>query len=304
MTFSTQKTLTGVIVLIFLVAFTVSSCSKFDGDQTVPSYIKIDSIGLKITDYSQGSKSVNISDAWIYVDDVLVGAFELPCVIPALHEGKCKVVVKPGIRLNDFINLRSAFPLYTDYTTTVTLTPDSITTLGSTISSSTKKTIFVEYNSNTTIEFNEAFEDASLLFDTTSKSQVAMGLTPAGSPLTFEGDHSGVVTLSDSITYFEMYTNERIFLPGEGTAVFLEMNYKTSVPVTIGVYSYTTSTVVQHPVLVLTEMPTWRKIYVNLTPIVSSQTDAINFRVFIGASRLESDPAGTLYLDNVKLIHL
>lgn len=303
MIFFTFKRFLSGIFLIFLLS-SLSSCSKFEGEQTVPAYIRIDTIGLKITDLMQGSSSASISDAWIYVDDQLVGAFELPCTIPVLHQSICRVTVKPGIKLNGLINLRSAFPLFSDIVKDVMLTPDSITTLGSNLPGSHLKVLFTEYSPNTTIKLVEAFEDASFVFDTTLKSQITMGLTPTGSADVFEGDHSGMVTLSDSITYFEMCTREELTLPGLGTPVFVEMDYKTSVPVTIGVYAYSNSTIVQYPLMVLTEMPEWHKIYINLTPIISDTYDALTYKVFIGASRASTDPSGTLFLDNVKIIHL
>ncbi|PKP23539.1 MAG: hypothetical protein CVU06_07770, partial [Bacteroidetes bacterium HGW-Bacteroidetes-22] len=280
----------------------LTSCSKFEGDQTVPAFIRVDSIGLKITSIDQGSKSAYISDAWIFVDDELIGAFELPCLVPVLYQGNHSVTVKPGIRLNGLINLRSAFPLFTSITQNLRLIPDSVTVVkGSVING--KVTPMVQYAETTTIEVTEAFEDAFYVFDTTTNSQLDMSLTPSGTPFTFEGDHSGMVTLSDTLTYFEMYTDEKYTLPRQSTPVFLEMDYMTSIPITIGVYSYSSSEIIQHPVLVLTDMPKWQKVYVNLTPIVSSQTSATSFRIFIGANRLESDPAGTVYLDNIKLIH-
>lgn len=302
MTFSTSKSIFSLLSLPIAFALMFTSCSKFEGDQTVPAFIRIDSIGLRTISTDQGSKSAYISDAWIYVDDVLIGAFELPCVAPVLYQGNHNITIKPGIRLNGLINLRSAFPLYTDVTQKLDLVPDSITVVKGTVING-KLTPLVQYAETTKIVVTEAFEDASFVFDTTSNSQADISLTPSNSPLTFEGDHSGMVTLTDTLTYFEMYTNEKYVLPRLGTPVFLEMDYMTSLPITIGVYSYSTSEIVQHPVLVLTEMPKWRKVYVNLTPIVSSLTSATSFRIFIGANRLESDPSGTVYLDNIKLIH-
>lgn len=303
MKFFTFRSITLSVLLFMALAILISSCDKFEGDQTVPAYIRIDSIGLKTTGVSQGTNSSEIADAWIFVNDQLVGAFELPCVIPVLSQGPSKVTVKPGIRLNGMINLRSAFPLFTSFTQNLVLTPDSVTTVTGTVIHG-KHTPMVSYSDNTVFAVGEAFEDESLIFDTASNSQVKMGLTPSGSPLTFEGDHSGVVTLSDTLTYFEMFTHEKYTLPRLGTAVFLEMNYKTTLPFAVGVYAYSSSGIIQQPILVLSEMPEWRKIYVNLSPFVSSQISATNFRIFIGASRSASEAEGTLYLDNIKLIHL
>ena len=63
---------------------TATSCEKFSGDQTIPAYLGIDSIYLS-TDYnSEGTASQRITDAWVYVDDEFLGAFELPARLPVL----------------------------------------------------------------------------------------------------------------------------------------------------------------------------------------------------------------------------
>ncbi|NTV84545.1 MAG: hypothetical protein HGA23_09650, partial [Bacteroidales bacterium] len=73
----------GVLPVILM----ISGCDKFEGGQTVPSYLKIDSIGFVTDNDLQGTNSQKITDVWVYVDDDLIGGFEMPATIPVLAEG-------------------------------------------------------------------------------------------------------------------------------------------------------------------------------------------------------------------------
>ena len=78
-------------IFFFLLFFTtlLFSCNKFDGDQTIPAYIHIEKITLADNPIiSEGSLSNRITDAWVYVDDELIGAFELPATFPVLKKGE------------------------------------------------------------------------------------------------------------------------------------------------------------------------------------------------------------------------
>ena len=78
----------------------------------MPAYIKIDTIKLDTYYPEQGSKSANITDAWVYVNDNLVGVFELPALLPVLHRGPNKLQIYPGIKLNGISSTRVPYPFY------------------------------------------------------------------------------------------------------------------------------------------------------------------------------------------------
>ena len=74
--------------------------------------LQIDSVSLDTNYYEQGSNFKAITDAWVYVDDGLIGAFELPATIPVLAEGKHKLEIRPGIKLNGISSTRAPYPFY------------------------------------------------------------------------------------------------------------------------------------------------------------------------------------------------
>ena len=89
-----------IYILTTLLALNLTSCQKFEGDQTIPAYVRIDTV-LFTADYvTQGSSTHKITDAWVYVDDQLIGVYELPSTFPVLASGKHKLEIRVGIKLN------------------------------------------------------------------------------------------------------------------------------------------------------------------------------------------------------------
>jgi hypothetical protein len=69
-----------------------------------------------------------------------------------------------------------------------------------------------------------------------------------------------------------------------------------------GMFIYGTQTV-QQDVLVINPTKTWNKIYINLTPTISNNTDASKFKVYFKATKEEGAENSEIYLDNIKLLH-
>ena len=84
-----MKRISTVFILLALafLSLTVASCKKFEGSQTIPSLIHIDSISVSGDYFVYGATTHKITDAWVYVDDQLVGVYELPTTFPVLKKG-------------------------------------------------------------------------------------------------------------------------------------------------------------------------------------------------------------------------
>ena len=94
-------------------------------------------------------------------------------------------------------------------------------------------------------------------------------------------------------------------LPSTGAHVFLEMEYNTNNILTVGLIVRQIGVEIKtHPIIVL--YPTdekWKKIYINLTPTVSSNSYADYFYVFVRAEKESSVDEAIIILDNFKLIY-
>jgi hypothetical protein len=292
----TRKTFRLIIVLA--VSLLIFSCDK-GSEKDIPSYISLGHISLK-SDFDQGTSSSKISDVWIYIDTEYVGTFELRdsiTKIPILQAGKHKLTIYPGIKMNGIAATRVPYTFYNSITKDINLVRDSVLNIGN---------LVVKYSDNAVFEWLEDF-DHSISIDTTARSLYKMQTT-SDPDLIFHypgevNSASGIAIIPSDTGIFECVSHDAFSLPVNGTDVFLELNYKTNNPVTVGLFVYTTSSTIQEPLLVLNRNTAWNKIYINLTAAAVNHQDAINFKIFFGVIK-ESDVAEAQFLvDNIKLVH-
>ncbi len=278
-----------------LLVLLLSGCTKTSIDE-VPSYINIAGSKLIVTDI-QGSGSQKISDAWVYADNDLVGAFELPKKFPVLKSGTTQLLIFAGIKLNGFNETRSPYPFYEKISIPVNLEREKITDLG---------LLTFSYVAGTKFAWKEDFEQANLSIDTTARSEVNLVRTQLAELATvFPGEgnkYTAKVLIPNDSVVFECATHDSFILPTDGSSVFLEMNYKSNNEFTVGLL-VNGSVSSQRSILVINPSSSWNKIYINLTPTLSSITSATSFRVFLTAKKNTKDANGEIYFDNMKLLH-
>jgi hypothetical protein len=278
-----------------------AGCDKFEGDQTVPSYLAIDSINFETNNDIQGTNNQHITDVWVYVDDDLVGGFEMPAVIPVLASGEHKLEIRAGIILNGIAETRAPNPcwqpvIYNNFN----FTPDSITRISGTST----------YYNNAEFVWMENFEDASLAIRKSQNSDTGVVRTqPANAPGAFIDEFSqfsGISYLDEDRPYLQLTSDNGDgggFAFERGDYIFLELNYKNNIPLVIGVYiRLMDNTVEERPFLVVSPSDDWNKIYVNFTPIVNETVDALTYTVYIEADLPSDENNAVLSFDNIKLV--
>jgi hypothetical protein len=282
------------LLLLFCVPLLLSeSCELFDKPEQIPSYIHIDSIPLiDNINIDEGSLSSKIVDAWIYIDDQLLGAFELPCTVPVLMSGSQKIRVFAGIYLNGVKTTRVDYPFFTVWEKEVTLVPDSVVTLNPVVS----------YDGQIKLPFNETFELGGALLEDDKKSLTSMMKSTTPEEV-FEGASSGKVILNDTDSVYMGVSIEAFKLPTAGGSVFLEMNYKTEANIVVGVYAIKASETLCLEVAGVLPKDEWGKVYLNLSPVVYRNNDAIEFKIFIGSYLPSGVSEAKVLIDNIKLIH-
>jgi len=284
-------------ILLIFTTLLFNSCNP-DNDKGIPSYIHIEKIDL-VTTPLQGTASHKIVDAWVYIDNKLIGAFELPATFPVLRSGNTEIKIYAGIKINGIAAVRSPYPFYKPIFVSADLIPERIDTL---------RNLTTTYEQSTTFEWLEDFDSGALSIDTTSLSATKLHRTSDPS-LIFKyknerNDYSAMATLSGDSTLFECATIEYFELPKTGTPVFLEMNYKNDFNLTVGlIYITSTHEVHQHSVLILNPTEEWNKVYINFTPTISVLYFAQKFKVFIGMMKNDPSVTATIYLDNLKLVY-
>lgn len=299
--FTKLKTIVYPRLSLIFILFMLSSCDKFEGDQTIPSYIAIDSLGFDAADDIQGTSNQKIIDAWIYVDDNIIGGFELPARVPVLVNGIHKLEVRGGIMLNGIPETRAPNPCWKPMIINAyNFTPDSISRFYN----------VTTYYENCSFVWMEDFEDASLAIKGSNNSDTGIVRTyPAGAPEALIEDfsqYSGISYLDADHPYLQLVSvsgSDEGYVFDRGDFIFLELNYKNTIPVVVGLYiTLTDNTVEERSFLIISPSDEWNKIYVNFTPIVNETTDARDYTVYLEASLPDGTEDAVIVLDNIKLV--
>ncbi len=292
MTFTTRSIFSLLNLSLMLL---VSGCTRSSIDD-IPSYLSIDTISIKVNSL-QGTASQKISDAWVYADNELIGAFQLPARFPLLRSGSTQISIYAGIKLNGINETRVPYPFYEQIKKTITLEHEKVDSLGH---------LKFNYASGTIFAWQEDFEQSNLSIDSTPRSMIDLvrtHLTELSSEFPNEmNEYAAKIVIPNDTTIFECASHDSFKLPTDGSAVFLELNYKSNNPFTVGLIEtgYVTN---QRSVLVINPSKTWNKIYVNFTPTISSGSGATSFRVFFTSIKNTEDANAEIYLDNIKLLH-
>lgn len=286
------------IWMVLLITFT--GCELVNPEEAIPSYVEITAPVL-LTESAQGSASEKITEVWVFVDEEFMGAFPIPAKVPILKSGPVNLRVEVGIRENGLRSTPEIYPFYTPYQETINLMPN--------------ETIRVEpqlrYRDNSQLAFIEDFERGGTIFQTvvtgTANSRITINeATP------FEGRGSGQIALSTTDPFVEIATSPRYRdLLGNGNTVYVEMDYQSDIPVSVGIVGYANNQ--EDPVAFAYQAgfnpsETWNKIYFNLTPIVFA-SNADEFQIVLRAALPLNEnltfiqETGLVLLDNIKLIH-
>jgi hypothetical protein len=294
----------GFLGIIILVASVFISCEKFEGNQTVPSYIQLDSFQLiNNPNVELGVLTENFTDVWVYADDQLIGAFELPTFhIPILLEGAHKLTLYPGIKYNGISGTRgpNLFIEPAEYEN-FNLIIDSVIKIDPPE---------VMYFSSTVLSWSEEFETSLISLKPTTNSDTSLQFYPYNPFHPLYGNASGVAYLTDENPVLEV-TSENddepfgFELPSNSAPVVLEIDYNTNNSFIVGlIITEVNIQITQHPVVVVNPSGgVWKKIYVNFTPTVNDNSNADYYKVFIRADKSSDVNEATLLFDNIKLIY-
>ncbi len=304
--------------------FAFASCNKFEGSQTVPAYIHIDQISVDpATDYSvYGAPTHKITEAWVYVDDQIIGCYELPATFPVLKNGPHKVAVYGGIKADGRTGAYSTYPFYkpTVYQS-LNLVEDSIINLNPVVN-------YYSHDEGTTVAWLEDFENAnSLVAEPGSDTSIIRisGNEAWNSPVcSVASFFSGKVELPpDSMdftvstaTEFDFYKNMN------GVYCMLEMDYCCNDTFFVGVKYFKDFHLTTWPLIKVT--PTdkehdkpqrWNKIYINIGPTMNNNYTADYFKVYFTSDLTTSvdtlyghyyhpiNERRYYYFDNLKLLY-
>jgi len=298
---------TKYILFVSLFAFTLSSCEIINPSEDIPFYLRIDSISFIDSTKSPVGPAKkgyqNIQDAWVYVDGIYVGTYELPATFPVLASaGAHTVRVSAGVVVNAQSDDRRIYPFFSSY-------PISINTvLGETDTVKpmcSYDPLVMKYPTEGIGQFPEGFEGIGTIFRYTINSKVDTILRTSNPDYVFDGNYSMLMEMNDADDYMEFETVKQFTLPTNQRPVYLEFNYRTDVSLNIGFYATNNNTSEVTDVNFITLLPTngvWKKAYLNFSKQLSFYTNS-KYRFYFKANHNSGNTTSKVLLDNVRLIY-
>ncbi len=275
--------------------FLLTTCGKNNPD---PSWLQINAWQLNANpNYggAEGSLNHNISEAWVYVNDEVMGVFQLPCKIPILKAGTFNIKIMPAIKNNGIASTKKIYPFLDIYEVTGTLVQNQTLVLSP----------VTKYKDNISFTI-EDFEDinSSLLPDpNTSTTTYQLSNTNLE---WFNGNYYAKINLNAVDSTWVAYTNWTSYI-AKGKDAYLEVDYHTTNTIVTELIEISPSGTVprinygmnaQDPSTV-----TWKKIYIDLKELIAAGASGAYFEQgFVAA--LDSGKTDTeIWIDNIKLVH-
>ncbi len=279
-----------------LLSFGLSSCVK---NNPLPVWFEINNWTLNANpnpDTPTGELTNNFSDVWVYVDGKVIGVFELPCKIPVLVSGNCKVTLYPAIKNNGIASTKKIYPFLEPFETTLDLAEGETYTFNPTTRYYSNTKFWIEDFESSTIKFVKDVSVSSPNLDLEVETNSAIG--PWGS--------YGHLSLNTTDSLWVGVTDQML-LPKSGAEVYLEFDYKNTNSILTGMLEMQVGgTIVDHGGYTASRQKSdvkWKKIYIDLKEVVSNTPNAFFYKQYL---RTLLDPgvnSSEVYIDNIKVVH-
>lgn len=284
-----------IFTLSIIIIYTFITCSKIDKSEQRPAFLKIDNIEFNTNYSQQGSNSSKISDAWVYIDNKLIGIFDLPTTVPITKIGNREIKIISGIKKNGISVDRKKYPFYTEYIIHKNLKADS----------TYKIEPKVTYKENLYI-WVEDFEDPSFKLSPYKSDTTMKRITTPANEL-FEGG-AGIIALNSNQYQCEMRTNEPNFnnMPTNlSTPAYLELDYSCNNKVEVGILARNSANEIyeRSPLITLNSTNNkWNKTYLYLPDASNFFSGSKEFEVYFKVVNSNAYNDIKVYLDNIKVI--
>ncbi len=276
---------------LFLIPVVFWSCDS--EIEPSPSFLHIESFGFSAKS-GEGTSKQDIRDAWIYIGTNYAGAYELPATIPVLASDTNDVLIIPGYRLDGQITHSAQARLMNSFSSRLVFRPGQITQVNP----------FSSYQDGLKFSFVEDFESGHFINvdrDGDQETKILLS-TPEEA---FEGNHAGVIQLSDAHPQIEaMYDIDRI-IEKSGDPILLELHFKSDIPFSIG-FIGNRGGLGEVRLINADVLPkeNWTKIYFDFRDIIN-KADLISLRLAVFARYQNENPKvyQRILLDNIKVVH-
>lgn len=282
---------------LLFIGLLLSACVKNNSD---PAWLEVTEWTLEANpalNGEEGQLTHKLTDAWVYVNEQLIGVFEVPFKIPILTEGLANIRLYPTIRVNGVAATKMRNEHLVAFDATGTFIKNETLTIA-------PKT---HYKDDVNF-WIEDFEDINVRL-TDDPNTSSASLTLANDTLKwFNGNYYGKVVLNTQDSIWVAYTNQdqQLSIPKNKQAM-LEIDYCNSVPFTNYLLFVNSNGTNENPMVTMNPSPLtalrWKKMYILLSEVITAGPNNTNY---VQAFRAFYDPAvanNFLLIDNIKVVY-
>jgi hypothetical protein len=284
--------------LYFIPLLLLLGCVKNNPDPSwleVTQWTLLSNTGLS---GAEGELTHNFSDAWVFIDDEVIGVFEVPFKIPILKSGPCNIKVYPTIRNNGISASKKIYPFMEVFEVNTELIQNQTITLNP----------VTKYNSMSQFSI-EDFEDPLNLNIMVDQNTSAIKSTPTSNIdlQSFNGNFYGLIQLNTLDSTWIASTQNQLNI-NKGRDAYLEIDYYNTNSLTTGlIYVKPDNSTQNNPNIRLqTQDPSsirWKKIYIDLKELIGYSPNGSNYLQSFIASLDEGKNEGEIRLDNIKVVY-
>ncbi len=282
--------------LLFL-GLILSACVKNNPD---PAWLEVTEWTLEANptlNGEEGQLTHKLSDAWVYVDEELIGVFEVPFKIPILKEGTASIRIYPTIRVNGIAATKMRNEHMVPFEVSGVFVKNQTLTIA-------PKT---HYKDNVNF-WTEDFEDINIKI-TDDPNTSSAHLTLANDTLKwFNGNYYGKVLLSAQDSMWIAYTNQdqQLSIPKNKQAM-LEIDYCNSVDFTHYLLFVNSNGTNENIMRTMRQSPLstlrWKKIYILLSEVITAGPNNSNYIQAFKAFYDSSISNNLILIDNIKVVY-
>lgn len=277
------------LVAICCFSFCISSCDIINPAEPVPTYVHVDTFSFAGNNLL-GTSSRKITTVYAYLNNQSLGTFDLPVTFPVILDKKSRLQLTAGIDYNGFGGIPAQYPFYTSYIDSLSPEPGLV------------KTIIpvTGYHSLSKMIYNADFENANPFQEVNPGDTPMIRVTHPDQ--VFEGSGSGLIYLT-SAQDSSVITNSDAFSLPEKTDVYLEINYKSNIPFTVGLVTIPFGVTRMQYLAGFNPRDTWNKVYIDLKTFASTYRGG-NFNLLIRAIKENAQKGkdGYVLFDNIKIV--
>lgn len=266
----------------------LSSCNPFAIQGPEPVFLDITEAEFTF-DLEQGPRNQRVENVEIFFENFSIGFYELPAEIAIIPTQEISTLtIFPAIQKNGQTAEISTYDRMTTYTVeqsweigeTYTITPE------------------FEYKESTVFEYVETFENGNSFnfdadeIDTTNTIRTTED-SANGIYSLFISTEKGNITAANNFLFTGLVNNSK--------EVFVELNYKSTAIVEIGMIAEGNDISLPIPFFFLNSQSDWTKMYIDMTALFI-EFPAPGYRLYLKMNGPEGENAEEAYFDNIKIL--